>query len=275
MKSIPIWIDLPSPLSSLRLCRRSPRQGRLQGSPRLCRRGRLRRRRSRASRSPPRRPTPLDQRNLVFEPHVLPVLVGTTVDFLNSDAVQHNVFSPDACADKFNLGTWPKGQRALLHVQEGVRGDAPVQGAPGDGGVRRRGPHPVLRGHVAGRRLQDRRRSRRRLHGEGLASEAEGDAEGRHGRGATEATSRSRSSARWPTSASMARAELPLQVGVPRPHGGGQVRHPDRAGEVPRGLRGGPAAEPSRLDLRPDLRRAVRDGLPARRARRPDRDPGA
>ena len=52
----------------------------------------------------------MDQKNLVFRPHVLSVLVGTTVDFLNSDAVLHNVFSPDACADKFNLGTWPKGQ---------------------------------------------------------------------------------------------------------------------------------------------------------------------
>ncbi|HEU4400839.1 MAG TPA: carboxypeptidase regulatory-like domain-containing protein [Candidatus Polarisedimenticolia bacterium] len=52
----------------------------------------------------------IDQLNLVFHPHVLPVLVGTSVDFLNSDAVLHNVFSPDACADKFNLGTWPKGE---------------------------------------------------------------------------------------------------------------------------------------------------------------------
>jgi len=52
----------------------------------------------------------MDQANLVFAPHVLPILVGTTVDFLNSDAVLHNVFSPDACAEKFNLGTWPKGQ---------------------------------------------------------------------------------------------------------------------------------------------------------------------
>ena len=24
--------------------------------------------------------------------------------------VLHNVFTPDACADKFNLGTWPKGE---------------------------------------------------------------------------------------------------------------------------------------------------------------------
>jgi plastocyanin len=52
----------------------------------------------------------IDQKNLVFSPHVLPVLVGTTVDFLNSDSVLHNVFSPDGCADKFNLGTWPQGQ---------------------------------------------------------------------------------------------------------------------------------------------------------------------
>lgn len=52
----------------------------------------------------------IDQKNLVFTPHVLPVVVGTTVDFLNSDSVLHNVFSPDACCDKFNLGTWPQGQ---------------------------------------------------------------------------------------------------------------------------------------------------------------------
>jgi plastocyanin len=52
----------------------------------------------------------MNQSNMIFVPHVLPVLVGTTVDFLNSDAVLHNVFAPDACADKFNLGTWPKGE---------------------------------------------------------------------------------------------------------------------------------------------------------------------
>lgn len=52
----------------------------------------------------------INQLNMTFVPRVLPVLVGTTVDFLNSDAVLHNVFTPDACADKFNLGTWPKGQ---------------------------------------------------------------------------------------------------------------------------------------------------------------------
>ncbi len=59
---------------------------------------------------PPKEHAKVDQLNLTFIPHVLPVLVGTTVDFQNSDAVLHNVFSPDACAEKFNLGTWPKGQ---------------------------------------------------------------------------------------------------------------------------------------------------------------------
>ena len=60
--------------------------------------------------APPEKHPVFDQKNLVFHPHVLPILVGTTVDFLNSDDVLHNVFSPDQCADKFNLGTWPKGQ---------------------------------------------------------------------------------------------------------------------------------------------------------------------
>jgi len=59
---------------------------------------------------PPAAHAKIDQLNLVFTPRVLPILVGTTVDFQNSDAVLHNVFSPDTCADKFNLGTWPKGQ---------------------------------------------------------------------------------------------------------------------------------------------------------------------
>ncbi len=52
----------------------------------------------------------LDQEGMTFIPHVLPVQVGTTVEFKNSDAVSHNVFTPDPCADSFNLGTWGKGE---------------------------------------------------------------------------------------------------------------------------------------------------------------------
>lgn len=71
---------------------------------------------------PPKKHAEIDQKNLVFYPRVLPVLVGTIVDFLNSDDVLHNVFSPDKCAEKFNLGTWPKGQmRSFTFKQPGCQ----------------------------------------------------------------------------------------------------------------------------------------------------------
>jgi plastocyanin len=58
----------------------------------------------------PKEHAQMDQKNLLFTPHVLPILQGTTVDFVNSDAVLHNVFSPDKCCEQFNLGSWPQGQ---------------------------------------------------------------------------------------------------------------------------------------------------------------------
>jgi plastocyanin len=59
---------------------------------------------------PPEKHAVMDQKNLTFLPHILPVIEGTTVDYRNSDEVLHNVFCPDKCADKFNLGTWAKGE---------------------------------------------------------------------------------------------------------------------------------------------------------------------
>ncbi len=56
----------------------------------------------------------MDQRGLVFQPHILVVQVGTTVEFLNSDKVQHNVFWPSISGDKkktHNMGTWPQGEK--------------------------------------------------------------------------------------------------------------------------------------------------------------------
>ena len=50
----------------------------------------------------------VDQKNLVFIPHVLAVPVGSTVAFVNNDKVNHNIFSADACK-KFNLGTYNPG----------------------------------------------------------------------------------------------------------------------------------------------------------------------
>jgi len=55
----------------------------------------------------------VDQKQMKFVPHVAVVLKGTTVDFLNSDTVQHNVFWPSVNGNKkltHSLGTWPKGQ---------------------------------------------------------------------------------------------------------------------------------------------------------------------
>lgn len=42
-----------------------------------------------------------------FSPRVLPVLVGTTVEFLNGDRRKHHVFSPDG--EKYDLGEYPQG----------------------------------------------------------------------------------------------------------------------------------------------------------------------
>jgi len=50
----------------------------------------------------------MDQRALRFVPHVMTVLVGTTVRFPNSDDLRHNVFSASS-AKLFNLGLYEPG----------------------------------------------------------------------------------------------------------------------------------------------------------------------
>jgi plastocyanin len=51
----------------------------------------------------------LDQRDLAFHPQVLPILVGTTVDFPNKDNLFHNVFSYSS-PKEFDLGRYPTGE---------------------------------------------------------------------------------------------------------------------------------------------------------------------
>lgn len=58
----------------------------------------------------------MDQKGLLFQPHILVVQVGTTVEFLNSDKVAHNVFWPSLMQGTKklpgkNLGTWPMGEK--------------------------------------------------------------------------------------------------------------------------------------------------------------------
>jgi plastocyanin len=51
----------------------------------------------------------LDQREMRFVPHVLPVLVGTTVEFPNNDKNWHNVYSKSE-AKEFDLGLYAPGK---------------------------------------------------------------------------------------------------------------------------------------------------------------------
>ena len=66
----------------------------------------------------------MDQKGLMFAPHIMTVQQGATVDFLNSDTVQHNVFWTAINGDKkagHNLGTWPKGEkRSFTFEKPGV-----------------------------------------------------------------------------------------------------------------------------------------------------------
>jgi plastocyanin len=63
---------------------------------------------------PPKDHPVMDQKGLMFAPHIMVIQVETTVEFLNSDSVQHNVFWQSISGNKklgHNLGTWPKGDK--------------------------------------------------------------------------------------------------------------------------------------------------------------------
>ncbi len=72
---------------------------------------------------PPGEPAAMDQMKLVFTPRVLPIVKGTTVKFVNSDPILHNVFWPkskDGSYAAHNLGTWGKGSaKEFTFDQEG------------------------------------------------------------------------------------------------------------------------------------------------------------
>jgi plastocyanin len=63
----------------------------------------------------------VDQRKMGFQPHVVAVQQGTTVEFLNSDPVGHNVYWPSVSGNKklaHNLGTWPKGEKKSFQFND-------------------------------------------------------------------------------------------------------------------------------------------------------------
>lgn len=56
------------------------------------------------------KPVMMDQKSLIFLPHVLPVQTGTTITFLNSDTVEHNIFFLfEKTGDTLDIGTWGQG----------------------------------------------------------------------------------------------------------------------------------------------------------------------
>jgi plastocyanin len=62
----------------------------------------------------------MDQRDLTFIPHVLPVLVGSNVQFPNNDKVAHNVFSLSR-TKPFNFGSYGPGvSKTVLFDKPGV-----------------------------------------------------------------------------------------------------------------------------------------------------------
>jgi len=84
--------------------------------------------------TPPATGPVADQKHMTFQPHVIVVLKGTTVQFLNSDPVGHNVFWPNI-----------SGNKKLCA--------AALQRPPGNVGLRRCGTHSVLRRNGQGRQF--------------------------------------------------------------------------------------------------------------------------
>jgi len=67
----------------------------------------------------PREASPeLDQKEKTFVPHVLPVVRGHSVDFVNSDQILHNIHAYQGDTTLFNTAMPFQGQRLPFEIQE-------------------------------------------------------------------------------------------------------------------------------------------------------------
>lgn len=69
----------------------------------------------------------VDQARMEFVPHILVIVKGTSVNFLNDDPVQHNVYWPAINHDHklaHNMGTWQQG--IVRSYTFDVLGDVPL-----------------------------------------------------------------------------------------------------------------------------------------------------
>lgn len=65
---------------------------------------------------PPDAPAVMDQTEKAFVPRLLPVVRDQELLVLNSDGLQHNVYSPHE-QEPFDLGTFPKGESRSIRLQ--------------------------------------------------------------------------------------------------------------------------------------------------------------
>lgn len=70
---------------------------------------------TRESLKPSSQPIVLEQRGLQFVPGVLPIMIGSKVQFPNNDDVYHNVFSYSP-AKSFDLGRYSKSEEAPVQI---------------------------------------------------------------------------------------------------------------------------------------------------------------
>jgi plastocyanin len=92
----------------------------------------------------------MDQKALMFNPRLLIIQAGTTVEFQNDDSVQHNVFWPSISGNKklgHNMGTWPKGEKHAFKFDNPGIVFLALQRSPRNVRLHRRQSDPIFRSH--------------------------------------------------------------------------------------------------------------------------------